>query len=246
MISLFAFVLAASLTNALVIDCNHQKNRWTNLGDIDECIVYYLKYQDYDDPITQISIEMSSIDAKDILSFYIRSSSDLYYIPSGLADHFINLKVLVIAFTGLKTLRQSDFKPLQKLENIYLDNNELESIEGDIFAFNPNIRFINLESNKIKSVANNVFDPLARLQQLNFSRNICYSGKAESQAEVEELKEKIYEKCAPVDETDDLEYAELEPRDDYKDASNSGSTSVVSLIILTLSMLKVSLNTIFY
>lgn len=233
---LFTIIIASTFADAIVIRCTTQKNRWTNLGDIDECIVYYLKCQDYDDTITHVNIE-----ARNILSFYIRESDDLYYIPSGIADHFVNLKVLVVAFTGLKALRQSDFKPLQNLENIYLDNNKLEFIEKDIFAYNPKIRFINLESNKIKSVAINVFEPLMRLQQLNFSGNICHQGKAESPAEVEILKKNIYEKCAPVDETEDFEYGGFETREtsEYSYVSDSCIvTSFTSVIILTMSINK--------
>lgn len=156
------------------------------------------------DPITSLNVEyrndnFNRRNDKDIFkSFHISSSPDCHYVPSGLGDHFKNLKVLVIAYTGLKALTQSDLRPLKKLQNLNFDNNQLEFLEDDLFIYNPIIESINMSGNRIKYIGLDVFAPLKSIDHLNFEKNVCINDSADGKTEIEELKMKMNQKCHPV------------------------------------------------
>lgn len=138
-------------------------------------------------------------DKDKIDSFYIHKSPLAYYIPSGIADNFINLKVLIIVGCGLTSVRQSDLRPLTKLIMLNLDSNNLKTIDKDLFEYNPNIETVSLKENRIKSVAVDVFTPLTNLKYLNLKDNVCIQEKeATSVDQVKKLIEAINEKCSPL------------------------------------------------
>lgn len=204
-----------AFSDSLDIECSIQNNDWTNHGNIDECIVFNVKVKNPHEPIESVTIEkndyidpdeMTTVatpeeNAKDkILSFYIRRSPSCLYVPSGIAENFKNIKILVIAYTGLKVITQADLKPLQKIQNLYIDNNKLTSLDDDLFVFNPTIEYINLSYNQIKSMGPMTFEPLSGLKELGLSRNVCIDEAAKGIENVDALKLKLKTKCLYVEE----------------------------------------------
>lgn len=230
-----SYAIAAS--NALEINCNYQTNSWTHHGLLRECIVYGVVSTA---PGDQIS---NSAPDKGVESFYIYQSPSLYYVPSGIADHFVDIKVLIIAFTGLKEITQDDLRPLKMLQNLYLDNNHLESIEKDLFAYNPLIEHLNLGQNRIKVVAFNVLDPLVNLEEISFEHNDCINFKAVNENELDQLKTLLKLHCSPPsfepelsNSTLDYEYDVLsndsyvEQDDDHNFMSTSSAPAIRSVL----------------
>lgn len=191
-------------------------NTWTNHGSIDECLVYGLSVTVPHEPITSVKLRISrsifdkgendetdvavvrkNHDKDKISSFYIYRSPSCFYVPSGIADNFQNVKVLVIAFTGLKEITREDLKPLILLENLYIDNNELESLDKDLFISNSLITTINLSNNKIKSVGIHALEPLTNLQKINFSNNACIDLDGVDEESIKEVKRQLSLNCAP-------------------------------------------------
>lgn len=231
--------LGLTIATAVIINCRHQFNSWTNYGTIHECIVYHLEFGK-NDVVEGVNVIRygKAVEPQEIQSFFLTSLSQ--NIPSGLsqglATHFPNLKVLVIARTELKFLNSKDLKPFKQLTNLNVDNNKIEYLERGLFEHNPNIKSINLMENPIKKVDNGVFKTLKNLEHLNFSNNECYRGIANSLSEVRTLVEEIYENCKSADyETsmiDDSEY------DNVEHSSSSKLTSyalIIALLILALS-----------
>lgn len=210
-------------SRAVNIECERQMNFWTNHGDILECIVYRISVLSSEESIEAVTFKKSgfwdsseesqedissaenitSVDipnTENITSFYIYLSPNCHYIPKNVAKHFTNIKVLVVARSGLKVVRQQDLEPLKKLENLYLDYNQIQSLDGNLFTFNPNIAYINFSNNQIKTIALDAFTPLKMIKELGFGENICLDKKANNENEVQELLIEMKLKCAPVDE----------------------------------------------
>lgn len=99
--------------------------------------------------------------------------------------------------SGLRTVTKDDFKPLQHLRGLYLNDNQLETIGSDLFSYNLDIQEINLSDNKIKHVAVGVFDALIMIAKIEMSRNSCIDKSAGSFTEIETLKAELKEKCLP-------------------------------------------------
>jgi len=105
----------------------------------------------------------------------VYQQAQLNYFPRGLNNFFKNLKVINIFNSGLKEIHQSDLKDFPKLMNLFLPANNLEIIEENLFEFNPNLKWINLNSNKISHIDPTVFDNLTKLSRLYLGTNSCIS-----------------------------------------------------------------------
>lgn len=130
-IILHALLLVVAMSGALELNCFTQVNHWTNLGSIDECIFGNVVVSLPQEPITSVSMEQSGYDYDDvseqttlatadaetknkILSFYILSSPLCFYVPSGIAENFKNIKVLIIANTGFEGYHAGRLEAAQK------------------------------------------------------------------------------------------------------------------------------------
>jgi Leucine-rich repeat (LRR) protein len=204
-ISVCVFIVFLNSIAALDLVCDHQINTWTNLGSIDECIVRRVSVPSTDVSIDSATFRWSSVDKDDIESFYIYKSPECKFIPKGIETQFKNIKVLVVAYTGLTVLRQEDLKPLTKLQNLYVDNNHLEVLDGDLFAFNPNIDYLNFSNNQIKTIIAETFLSLKTIKWIDFSKNICIDRKAETNNEIIGLLIAMKINCAPINENLALE-----------------------------------------
>lgn len=144
---------------------------------------------DYDDEDDSYSYE--------IKSFYIFQSPLCRFIPSGITNYFRNLTILVVAQTGLKSITRTDLKPFKYLRGIYLDKNELEELEEDLFVHNSKIQEVNFSENLLKHIAFNVLEPLKNLKRADFFKNPCIDIGASDDQQIDVLKNVLKEKFEP-------------------------------------------------
>jgi hypothetical protein len=95
-------------------------------------------------------------------------------LPAGISGHFDDLQILVVAHTGLKEITQYDLQPFTNIQGLYLDYNSINSLSGNLFIYNKNLKELNLKGNKIYEVEANTFSSLDKLTSLNFSGNDCF------------------------------------------------------------------------
>lgn len=96
------------------------------------------------------------------------------YFPKNLENIFPNLIAVAFQTTELKEIHQEDVKPFgQQLEYFQVHNCYITIIEKDLFKFNPNLKAILIDRNRIKYVEGNAFDHLNQLVSLFMERNEC-------------------------------------------------------------------------
>jgi Leucine-rich repeat (LRR) protein len=200
LISIFLLVALADSISALDVHCQLQRNYWTSHGPLEECIVYDLTVDSPDTNITSLEFSRRWINHNEIQSFYVYQSPDFEYFPKGVENYFVNVKVLVVAYTGLKVLTQEDLKPLTKLRDLYVDNNQLEVIESDLFEFNTDIEVMNFSNNRIKTVGVNAFAPLKSIEHLNMQNNDCINKKGTNKKEIDDLLYAVSFVCGSFDD----------------------------------------------
>lgn len=193
---LLYLTLISSYCLAVKIKCHHQRNSWTSRGPIQECIV--------EDLIVGSSSEVvESLNKHDYLtikSFFIHKSPLCLYLPIGIEKYLQHLEVLIIAGTGLKSIKQSDFKPFNELKELYLNDNQLESLESDLFFYNSLLTEINFNDNLIKHVGSYLLKPLKNLGGIGFKNNVCIDRSVNEAAELMNLEVELRAKCPHPDE----------------------------------------------
>lgn len=128
--------------------------------------------------ITSVSGSHKSGHSNDnVLSFHAFSKT-INNFPSGLESIFKNLKVISIESTQLKEVHQSDLKPFPQLEFLCLAQNDIKTLEEDLFEFNSNIKLVMFYSCKITHIDPNVFDHLDKMTYLLLSSNTCIHEEA--------------------------------------------------------------------
>lgn len=196
--------------------CTFQRNTWTPFGSLCEVLVQQVEVESRDDRLTNVrtfgnpddDFECHSSDSDDydddedsfsydMKSFYIYDSPLCKFVPSGIANYFKNLTILVIAHSGLMSVTSEDLKPFKYLKGLYMDNNRLEVLEADLFVHNWRIQEMNFSGNKLKRIAFNILDPLTSLKRADFFRNHCISMGAETAEQLRSLKKTLRLKFEP-------------------------------------------------
>lgn len=144
-----------------------------------------------------VSIGSSFVKTDEVKGFHIYNSSLCFYIPSGIHEYFANIEVLTVNYCGLRVVTSEDFRPLNRLRGVYLQNNELTTLDRDLFVHNPLIEEINLSENKLKNIDNGIWTPLKNLRKVEILRNLCIDEAAIKSTEVEILIRNVIEKCPP-------------------------------------------------
>jgi hypothetical protein len=120
----------------------------------------------------------------------------VHYIPKFTEKIAKRLRILFIIGCGLKEVRKEDFKQFPQLKRLILDDNDLEWLENDLFAFNAELSVISFFGNeKLKYIGANLFDSLSKLRDASFESAGCIEFKADDSEKLEELKTKLNTEC---------------------------------------------------
>ncbi|CAO1336084.1 unnamed protein product [Diamesa serratosioi] len=108
---------------------------------------------------------------EDVLIFDItKQKSD--YLPRGLSARYVNMRVLHVMESGVKSIARDDFKAMPKLKEIALYNNNIENIPSNCFDDLVLLERLSLTKNKIKVLPTKVFHALPNLKAIYLSQNV--------------------------------------------------------------------------
>jgi len=117
-------------------------------------------------------------------------------IPFRINDVFKDLRGLQIYNSVLKIIAKHDLQPFPHLKGLYLQLNQLNAIEKDLFVFNKELQYINFYGNNLKHIDIETL-PLFSLTFVDFGGNRCIdlTASANNPAALQELKAKIQGSC---------------------------------------------------
>lgn len=118
------------------------------------------------------------------------------FLPSGVSQHFPYLTVLRIWSSGLRSFTQEDVRNMKYLTDLSLSGNFLESLDSDLFNYNPRLIKVDFTRNRIKHVGSNLMRPLRSLSVIDFYHNDCVNDGA--RYSFEDLKIKLRDTCPPT------------------------------------------------
>ncbi|CAG9810122.1 unnamed protein product [Chironomus riparius] len=131
----------------------------------------------------------------DVLGFYSTGNQVINYFPQGLDKFFINIKTIALYSSNLKEIHQADLKPFPKLIYLNLYANDLEILEEGLLDFNPDLKVVGFQQNKLFHIDSNVFDGLKKLSYLWLVHVPCISKNAMTSIEVQASIATIKDKC---------------------------------------------------
>jgi hypothetical protein len=123
--------------------------------------------------------------------------SSVLFLPAGLGDLFPKLLNFRMEHAKLREIHQKDLKDMIHLERLYLEGNDIQALEKDLFKFNPKLVVISFRHNHIKHVDPNVFDHLTSLEGIGITINPCLPPQYASHRNVNNIVADLREKCKP-------------------------------------------------
>ncbi|KAG5670805.1 hypothetical protein PVAND_001043 [Polypedilum vanderplanki] len=174
LLALFTFF---NKINAIQINCDFSRSDpWTEVG-----VIYYCAMTNNVFEMTPENSEVTQINGmhynfktnKEVLGFWAEAVNMLYF-PKNLNVHFENLIAVGFENTGMSEVHKEDLQPFgEKLTFFRLSGTNLQIIEKDLFIYNPNLRTVVLQRNKIRQIDPFVFDNLHHLKYLSLKSNYC-------------------------------------------------------------------------
>lgn len=95
---------------------------------------------------------------------------NLPYLPAGCFSKFTELRELTIRNSGLRTIEEGAFDGLEKLVNLTIQDNPVESVSSNCFVL-ENLERLDLRGNSIRYIAPGAFQHLNRVVYVNLEGN---------------------------------------------------------------------------
>lgn len=145
-----------------------EDQEWEHFEAVLTCVNKVLEVNHQDTEVEQVLdkfgndiSEVFNIEALDI------QETDMKFIPKGIKTVCPRLKALNLRNTGLMSMKREDFTPFgSELEYVSFRANNIIALDSDIFADNPNIKFISFQSNRLRFIEPEFFENARKLTQL--------------------------------------------------------------------------------
>ena len=129
------FIVLTTVVQGFDLKCEVKKGDWTFVGLIEFCETQNLNITSTNETITSVNGRTESTNMQAI----VIPSQLVHYLPKGIDKFFPNLKGLSVFNSNLKSVMQDDFKPFTQLKFVGFLRNDLETLDNDLFEFNPKL-----------------------------------------------------------------------------------------------------------
>lgn len=104
--------------------------------------------------------------------------------------------MLTVDRSNMKDLRSKDLKQFEKLRFLYVWNNDLTTLNNDLFVHSAALEVVSFDFNQITSIGFELLKPLKALQEISMLENPCIDEKAKSVVEIENFERNMISKCS--------------------------------------------------
>jgi len=187
-------------SSTLNLECNFNMHSYATISLVYRCeVTTNVSIKSPEDAVIESvsGTHMSGKSNDDVIAFNAESKV-VEYLPKGLEKFFKNLKVIRISIGQFKEISQLDLKPFPNLLYLQLDSNYIEILEDNLFVNHPNMQVVWFQSNKMLHIGKNVFNKMNKITWLGFGSNPCidtYANDDSSKAIaiIESLKTKCFD-----------------------------------------------------
>lgn len=137
--------------------------------------------------VTSINGQPASYYANQNVAVIYINSQTMNFLPSGIGKFFPNIFGMEISSSKLKYLEKIDMEQFRKLQDFHLSSNEIDSLHGDTFDNNPDIKCLHISSNQVKFIGANLLHPLTQLTTVSITE-ACATGGSGRSAIIAQIK----------------------------------------------------------
>lgn len=172
----FILIITKNHLNAENLTCEFKNDSFRDLtGYFYTCIV------NVTDIISHPNTEITAVDGNhkypmtndDVRAIFFWIADKESFLPKGIDKVFKNIEILNFSAMHLRAIHPADLKPLRNLRALYLEVNDLQVIQRNLFEFNLQLEVIYLNQNQISFIDPNVFNNLKKLRVLYLAGNNC-------------------------------------------------------------------------
>lgn len=135
-----------------------------NMIDAGDRKICALSLYDADEPVISDTFPAENIEE-------IQVNGESAKLSANICDGFRNLHRINAAGIGLTEIEPNAFKNCLKLKAIYLNDNQISSLDNSIFDANHELEVIRLNNNKLKAFDTIIVNRLPKLRHLVLSDN---------------------------------------------------------------------------
>jgi len=135
----------------------------------------FFNFQSIVQMVTSLSSKSSEHDKgkslKDVASLLITNCYGVKAMPTELLVFLDNLTVVEVRNSGLRTITKQDMRGLEKVKELWIVDNQLKQLPGDLFNDMPHLEYVSFASNEIVQIGKNLLEPLQKLKLVDFRGN---------------------------------------------------------------------------
>lgn len=162
--------------------CNYKSSAFWAATTMYNCFVSNSLdiYQPEDAEITTVTGTHFSEKSSDSEVVFYSYNRNVHFFPKGLEKIYKNLNGIILYTEPINFIQQSDLKYYTKIIFLQLADTKIEILEDGLFDYNPLLKYLALNENKIFHIGLTVFDKLDNLVSLYLQKNVCINEKSEN------------------------------------------------------------------
>lgn len=159
--------------NGILLNCTYITAGWTGLQNLYYCDAK-VSLQSTNGTVSGVSgTHQSGRTDADVQGVSIFDVTDLTFVPQGITNFFPNLILIYFYNPGIKILNGNELDGYPHLEWFGLNNGNVESVAGNLFANVPNMKVVWFAGNNIKNIGWDLLNPVDPSGLIDFRVNHC-------------------------------------------------------------------------
>ena len=156
------------------------------------CYLINLHITSDDQEVTSVNGRSKALDCDGL----VISEQTVHFLPKGLVNFFPQVTSIDASYSHLKKITKNDLKPFKDLNDLWLSHNDLQELDGDLFEFNPKLKYFDVKSNEnLKSIGTALFRGL-HLHQAFFRNCGCIDSDFAPIDDMKSVTRELESKCS--------------------------------------------------
>lgn len=190
------FATNCKTTNAIALDCSYVNVPHSIVGSLYTCAARVLFDTEHIDDVLVVYGAHQGGNTNDDVHGLAINSQNMPFFPRNVESFFPNLKAFNFYNNSISNVSNNHLIPFPKLEFLDLQENFIDSLDGNLFTGLTSLKFISFNFNEVKHIGHDI--NLPDTGSISFESNPCINQTAITPAEIVTLKHSLLVNCPPT------------------------------------------------